>query len=302
MAWIADLEEVLDLLGLRRNRCPKCIAGYEDLGGNQVGANPTPTRTGEDILKALRKLRTRFPKATTWQFSVKGRDLGLLGVENLCWEGLSVDICRVVCLDLLHGLHKYISDHPKAWITKTIGVAELDACFIAQPYRRGQRTFHNGISKISQWSGRENRDFQRHLAVTVAGAYEKGTGKESPRMMQATRSLLDFSYKAQFPVHSDITLESMIHDLKVYYSSVRVFIENGARCNGKGVPISHFRIPKHHNLCHFMDDIRDHGTLDNGSSEITEALHIPTCKVTYHATNRRGFTTQILDQLQRIDS
>ncbi|KAF8328381.1 uncharacterized protein EI90DRAFT_2926108, partial [Cantharellus anzutake] len=43
MAWIADLEEVLDLLGLRRNRCPKCIAGYEDLGGNQVGANPTPT-------------------------------------------------------------------------------------------------------------------------------------------------------------------------------------------------------------------------------------------------------------------
>jgi hypothetical protein len=51
-----------------------------------------------------------------------------------------------------------------------------------------------------------------------------------------------------------------------------------------------------------MDDIHDHGTLDNGSSEITEALHIPTCKVTYHATNRRGFTTQILDQLQHIDS
>ncbi|KAF8314119.1 uncharacterized protein EI90DRAFT_2874305, partial [Cantharellus anzutake] len=119
----------------------------------------------------------------------------------------------------------------------------------------------------------------------------EGDRKESPHMMQATRSLLDFSYKAQFPVHSDITLESMLHDLK-----------NGAHCNGKGIPISHFRIPKHQNLCHFMDDIHDHGTLDNGSSEITEALHIPTCKVTYHATNRRGFTTQILNQLQRIDS
>ncbi|KAF8322785.1 uncharacterized protein EI90DRAFT_3020048 [Cantharellus anzutake] len=32
MAWIADLEEVLDLL--QRNECPKCVAKYKDLGGS----------------------------------------------------------------------------------------------------------------------------------------------------------------------------------------------------------------------------------------------------------------------------
>ncbi|KAF8330158.1 uncharacterized protein EI90DRAFT_3124589 [Cantharellus anzutake] len=42
--------------------------------------------------------------------------------------------------------------------------------------------------------------------------------------------------------------------------------------------------------------------MDNGSSEIIEVLHIPTCKVTYHVTNWRAYTTQILDQLQRVDS
>src|SRR5258708_7506490 len=98
----------------------------------------------------------------------------------------------------------------------------------------------------------------------------------SPRMMQATHSLLDFSYKAQFPAHSNISLQLMIKDLKTYYSSIKVFIDNGVRCNAKGNTIHHFRIPKHHNLRHFVDDICDHGTMDNGSSEITKSLHNPT--------------------------
>ncbi|KAF8321433.1 uncharacterized protein EI90DRAFT_3020318 [Cantharellus anzutake] len=222
MAWIADLEEVLDLFGLQRNECPKCVAKYKDLGGSWT----CKMQTGKDILRAQHKLWKKYPKATTWQFSVK----------------------------------------------------------------------------ISQWSGRENHDLQHHLAVVVAGAYQKGTVNESSRMMQATRSLLNFSYKAQLLAHSDISLQSTIDDLTFYYSSVRVFINNSARCNGKGTPIHHFRIPKHHNLHHFADDIRDHGTMDNGSSEIIEALHIPTFKVTYHATNQRAYTTQILDQLQHVDS
>ncbi|KAF8325142.1 uncharacterized protein EI90DRAFT_2932730, partial [Cantharellus anzutake] len=224
--------------------------------------------------------------------------MGLIGVENLCWEGLPVDICHVVCLDLLHGLHKYISDHPKTWIENSIGKDSLDARFIAQPYRKGQCTFHQGISKISQWSGHENRDLQRHLGIIITGAYEKGKESVNPRIVKVTCALLDFSYKTQFPAHSDVTLGSMIQDLKTYYSALKVFLDNGAHCNIKGVLIPHFCIPKHHNLHHFAQDIRDHGTMDNGSSEITESLHIPTCKVTYQSTNKKAHTIQILDQLQ----
>jgi len=237
MAWIADLEEVLDLLGLQRNTCPKCVARYKDLGGNWT----CECRTGKSILSTLRQLCDTYPKATTWQFAAKVRDMGLLGVEDLCWEGLSVDICHVICLDLLHGLHKYISDHPKKWIENSIGKDALDARFIAQPYWKGHRTFQNGISKISQWSGQENHDLQHHLAIAVAGAYNsKGSVQYSPHMMQATHSLLDFSYKAQFPAHSNVSLQLMIKDLKTYYSSIKVFIDNGVCCNAKGNTIHHF--------------------------------------------------------------
>src|SRR5258708_33997573 len=103
----------------------------------------------------------------------------------------------------------------------------------------------------------------------------------SPHMMQATCSLLDFSYKAQFPAHSNVSLQLMIKDLKTYYSSVKVFIDIGVSCNAKGDTIHHFQIPKHHNLQHFVEDIFDHGTRDNVSSETNESLDIPTCKVPY---------------------
>jgi len=70
----------------------------------------------------------------------------------------------------------------------------------------------------------------------------------------------------------------------------------------KGKVIPQFCIPKHHNLCHFSKDVQNHGMMDNGSSKITEVLHVPNCKVTYQSTSQKGYTTQILDQLQHIDS
>src|SRR5258705_8763481 len=157
----------------------------------------------------------------------------------------------------------------------------------SSPSLTGKASTHSRMEfRKSQWSGQENHDLQHHLAIAVAGAYDsKGSAQYSPHMMQATCSLLDFSYKAQFPAHSNVSLQLMIKDLKTYYSSVTVFVDNGVCCNAKGDTIHHFRIPKHHNLRHFVDDICDHGTMDNGSSEITESLHIPTCKVTYHSTN-----------------
>jgi len=67
MAWIADLEEVLDLLGLRQNTCPKCVARYKDLGGNWT----CECHTGKSILSTLCQLHDTYPKATTWQFAAK---------------------------------------------------------------------------------------------------------------------------------------------------------------------------------------------------------------------------------------
>ncbi len=140
------------------------------------------------------------------------------------------------------------------------------------------------------------------MAVVVAGAYEDSTESVNPRVIKPMHAILDFSYKAQFPVHSNESLVAMAGDLEKYYSAVRVFIDNHACCSAKGMLIPHFRIPKHHNLRHFWRDIQDHGLMDNGSSEVIEALHIPHCKVTYCSTNKKGYTLQILDQLHCFNS
>jgi Plavaka transposase len=90
MAWIADLKEQYDIVGLAMNSCPRCLAGYEDL----ECPNPCPIHTGQSIINELQCICTELPvRSTTWQFASRARVVGLAGVEKLCWEGLGVDIC-----------------------------------------------------------------------------------------------------------------------------------------------------------------------------------------------------------------
>src|SRR5258708_15045127 len=93
-----------------------------------------------------------------------------------------------------------------------------------------------------------------NLAVVVAGAYEDSTESVNPRVIKAMHAILDFSYKAQFPVHSNESLAAMAGDLEKYYSAVRGFllITIHTHCSAKGMLIPHF-----------CRDIQDHGS-DSG--------------------------------------
>jgi hypothetical protein len=84
MAWIADLEEQWVILGLAKNSCPKCCARYEQLDD----AHLCETRTGQQILGVLHRLRDELPDASSLQFMREAKKEGLSGVEELCWEGL----------------------------------------------------------------------------------------------------------------------------------------------------------------------------------------------------------------------
>jgi len=287
MAWIADLEEQYLIAGLAKNACPPCKANFDTLGIDHIQL----PRTGNEILQTLRQLRQQYPSADTWQFYNLAKAYDLLGVEAPCWEGLAVNICRIICVDLLHGVHKMFADHVLKWLTATIGKEELDKRFIVQPKRVGSRTFSGGISKISQWSGRENRDLERHVLAVITG-----DENVTPRILKAVRALLDFMYKAQFPMHSDKTLESMRADLQVFWDNVDAFRDNGARA------MEHFNIPKLHALHHYVKNIQNLGTADNYSTEIGETLHIPMCKAAYRATNHKSYSQQIIRYLTRQES
>ena len=100
--------------------------------------------------------------ANLYQFSGKATPLGYssIGPKDLCWFGLGIDICKVISVDMLHRLHKFVHDHVLSWVQEVIGTQELDRHLQAQVYYSGQPTFKSGISKLSQMSGQENHELQ----------------------------------------------------------------------------------------------------------------------------------------------
>ena len=285
--WIADMEEVWAILGLSPSTCPKCLASHADLDSlcNQ------PARTSQWILDTLAHVRSQVTDAAdTWQFVGRAKEYGLFGVEKLCWEGVGVDVCRVICFDILHTLHKGFYDHVFDWIRTTVGKNYLDWGLMAQPHLIGRRNFSRGISHLSQLSGREHRDLQRHILPAILGH-----PSATPQVQKAARAFLDFSYKLQFPLHSNHTLELLDEDLQAFYRHYTVFISNGSR------GLDHMKIPKLHYLRHASPNIKYLGALDGLSTETLETLH-RLVKAAYPLTNRKRFKIQILRILQRTES
>jgi Plavaka transposase len=285
--WIGDMEELWTILGVGHGTCPKCVTTHADLDS----PCERDARTSQWILDTLSRIRRQVTDAgDTWQFVTSAKKYGLFGIEKLCWEGVDTDICRVVCFDILHTLHKGFYDHLFDWVKKTVGEGNLDMGLIAQPHLIGRRNFGRGISHLSQLSGREHRDLQRHVLPAILG--NPGT---VPQVQTAVRAFLDFSYKVQFPAHSDVSLELLEKDLATFYRNYQIFISNGSR------DPPHMKIPKLHYLRHAVSDIKYLGALDGLSTETMETLH-RLVKTAYPLTNRRQFTPQIIRLLQRVES
>jgi hypothetical protein len=84
----------------------------------------------------------------------------------------------------------------------------------------------------------------------------------SPGIMKATRALLDFTYIAQFPLHSDTSLNALQAALSMFHDNKNAFIVNGSRAGTSG-PIDPMNIPKLHALHHYVMTIQDLGASDN---------------------------------------
>ena len=105
---------------------------------------------GKVTISALKdkEVQRRFPSASLYKFKqqVKRLGKGLSGtIEEPCWAGLGIGPSVFIKQDILHGLHKFIWDHPGEWLKKLIGENEMDHCFIAQPPIHTQH-FTGGIS------------------------------------------------------------------------------------------------------------------------------------------------------------
>jgi hypothetical protein len=287
-AYVADYPEQCLIANCMENRCPGCKCKPTNRGAYE----PAPRREQAETLELLKEHQSGFNNpATAAKSKADFDELGLRPVYAPFWADLPhSDIFQAFTPDLLHQLHKGVfKDHLVKWCTKIVGEKEVDARFRAMPSHPDVRHFKNGISSVSQWTGKEHKAMEKVFISVVAGAAPE-------RAVGAARAVLDFIYFSSLQSHTTASLRGLAQSLDNFHRYKDVFTELKAR-----LP-EHFNIPKIHSLEHYVDLIILFGSADGFNTESPERLHIDYAKNAYRASNKRDYIIQMTRWLRRQEA
>ncbi|CCA74944.1 related to Zn-finger domain-containing protein-Laccaria bicolor [Serendipita indica DSM 11827] len=291
-AWIGDLPEQQLINCASASNCPTSTAGFQALDDPE----PHPPRTREWILERIRRVRARIDPAHVKAYQTYARKLGLNAVHEPFWIKIpEFDPSISIPPDNLHGPSRFWRDHLLHWLVGLIDPSELDARISALQGTIGVRHFPNGITSLSQWTGRQEREVQRVLVASVAGA-----NGVTPQVMQNIRAFHDFLYLARYRSHSSATIHYLESALQDFHKTKGVYIRTGVRRATRDV-MDHFRIPKLACFHAYARHIPQMGSSSQYSSEFAENNHQPLAKRPYKATNRRNFGPQMCRYLDRME-
>ncbi|KAJ3557367.1 hypothetical protein NM688_g1510 [Phlebia brevispora] len=279
-AYIADHPEQCLIACCKENYCPKCLVDPKQRGDVVSSLLRDPDKTGCMLHSAV------VTDATTDAFN----KAGLRPVYPFWVDLPHCDIFSCITPDILHQLHKGVfKDHTVAWATAAMDGTkdEVDRRFMAMTAHPDLRYFKKGISFISQWTGTEYKNMEKVFLGVVAGAAE-------PDVVRAVRAVLDFVYYAHFETHTEESLTNLDKAWQSFHQYKHVFIRNGTRTT--------FNIPKIHSMLHYANSIRLLGTADGYSTEASERLHIDFAKISYRASNRKQYISQMTKWLNRQEA
>ena len=265
--------------------CPVCPIPHDQLGAS--GCNiPTGLRELELVLQAL----DSFDEDPAG-FLQACKGAGVKPVVDPFWKDLPyVHIYRSITPDVLHQLYQGIVKHVIGWVIKACGSAEINARCRRMPPNHNIRYFTKGITSLSRVTGQEHDQMCRILLGLIIDIPLPG-GLSNVRLIRAVRAVLDFLYLAQYPVHTDETLETLEDSLAHFHQSKDIFVDLGIRDS--------FNIPKLHFVQHYVMFIQLYGTTDNFDTAYTERLHIDFAKDAYGATNHKDEFSQMAKWLER---
>ncbi|QRW04669.1 C2H2 zinc finger [Ceratobasidium sp. AG-Ba] len=200
-AYIADFPEQCRVACVKQTYCPLCTVKPEERG-NISNAGP---RKRQDIIDAIHE--HHFDGGSAWF-----QRYGLWDVKPF-WEKLPyVDTSCFLTPDLLHQMHKgVIKDHLTKWITHIIGKQAVDDRHSSMPEYHGMRHFKNGISTVSQWTGRELKEMAKVLLPLISD--------EDSKVVTAARALLDFLYLAHSSSLTGGQLAAMDRTLRTFHEN-----------------------------------------------------------------------------------
>ncbi|QRV77014.1 plasma membrane ATPase 4 [Ceratobasidium sp. AG-Ba] len=278
-AYVADYPEQCKVACTKTSHCPTCVVKPGQRGDLQNSAY----RTRDAVIDAM--------KEEAEKGSAKFRRLGLFQVKPFWEKHKYTDMGCLLTPDLLHQLHKgVLKDHLTKWAAHIVGSKVIDERHKTMPEYHGMRHFKNGISSVSQWTGRELKEMAKVLLPVIADCNHE--------VVQAARSILDFVYLAHSSALTDGELEVMEKALRTFHAHKQVFRRNGALATKKGF----HAIPKIHMISHYTHIIRKLGTPDGYNTETSERLHIDFAKLGYRASNKVNATKQMALYIQRIEA
>ncbi|KAG5633779.1 hypothetical protein H0H81_005336, partial [Sphagnurus paluster] len=91
-------------------------------------------------------------------------------------------------------------------------------------------------------------------------------------------------------VHTSETLGRLEGALRVFHENKDIIVRAGLR--------EHFNIPKLHQMLHYVDAIKSHGSADGYNTKSPEQLHIDFAKDAYQALNKRDYVKQMATWLR----
>src|SRR5258706_10386922 len=197
------------------------------------------------MLGALDQLANEYDVADMATYKEGAKSLGLSAVNSPFWlDHPEYDPSLTLSPDILHGLHKLWYDQLLSWNKRIVGKGELDAHISCLQPVVGYRHFKAGISKMSQWTGHDDRELERVLVAVAAGAVPQN-------VMKALHAFHDFLYLAQYESHSNTTLGYLKETLSQFHKYKKAFIQE------EGRTLTHFNIPKiaalHFYECHILE-------------------------------------------------
>lgn len=281
--FVGDYPEQVLVSGCITGDCPRCPTKRKDLGDLEDNYE---YRDLETILEAL----ATFEEDPAG-YSAACSDAGIKPIVHPFWQELPYsDIYIGITPDVLHQLYQGVLKHLVSWVTAAFGEKDINARCQCLPPNHSIRAFSKGITSLSRVTGKEHADMCRILLGLIVDL-KLPNGTSPVPLIRSVRSLLDFLYLAQYPIHTSETLQLLDESLKRFHENKHIFVDLGIR--------NDFNLPKLHSLAHYVDSIKMFGTTDNYNTEYTERLHIDLAKDAYRATNHRDEYAQMTVWLER---
>jgi hypothetical protein len=291
-SFIVDTPEAQLISCAGGKSSPVTTANYKQFGDDFRH----PARTGSITIKTINEINSS-PTAleSLEKYEKIAKSYRLNGVQLPFWRDwpLSSDPSTFLTSEPLHHWHKQFWDHDMKWCIHMLGASEIDFRFSVLHNRTGYRHFNEGISRLKQVTGREQRDLQRYILVVIADAVP-------PRFLIAIRALLDFRYLAQSPMITEDVCDHISNALSLFHQHKQAILDAGAR-RGKKKEIRNWQIPKLELLQSVVPTICHNGAPCQWSADITEHAHIDVVKEPVRSGNNRAHESHICRYLDRLE-